>query len=271
MNNANHITINVLTRTSNRPNGFKQCYDSVRQQTYPNVRHYVSYDNEETFNYISGFDVIPVAVIKESNQEKSRVDSEGNLYAPYNLYCNDLLEQVHEGWIMFLDDDDRLFHDGVLNAIVELISKSNEDTLYVGRMRFPNGKLTPSKEAMECEVIRLNDIGSPCVVFHSKYKDEARWDDYKRSDYRFIKQLETKISNIHFTNQIFAQINNFGDFGRQTDVDKQLPASFYKSKWRYYFIPKYHIKLGNVYIFHIETYKRFIKKVNLKLKTIFKF
>ncbi len=33
---------------------------------------------------------------------------EEHLLAPYNLYCNQLLNEVDEGWIMFLDDDDSL-------------------------------------------------------------------------------------------------------------------------------------------------------------------
>jgi hypothetical protein len=266
----NNITINILTRTSNRPNGFRQCYESVNRQTYTHIKHYVSYDNEKTFSYLEDFNIIPVKV-SVKKKDKPKVDAQGNLYAPYNLYCNELLDKVEDGWVIFLDDDDRLFNDNVLYGIAKLISNCSKNTLIIGRMRYPNGKLIPSRESIEAEIIKQNDIGSPCVVFHSKFKNSACWDDYKRSDFRFIKQLESIIPHTIYTTKIFTQINNFGDFGRKTDINLKLPRSFYKSKMTYNLIPKYHVRLGNMYIFHPETYKRFFKKLILKFKTLLKF
>ena len=168
----NNITINILTRTSNRPNGFRQCYESVNRQTYTHIKHYVSYDNEKTFSYLEDFNIIPVKV-SVKKKDKPKVDAQGNLYAPYNLYCNELLDKVEDGWVIFLDDDDRLFNDNVLYGIAKLISNCSKNTLIIGRMRYPNGKLIPSRESIEAEIIKQNDIGSPCVVFHSKFKNSA--------------------------------------------------------------------------------------------------
>lgn len=271
MKTRDNITINILTRTSNRPNGFKQCYESVRQQTYPNIKHFVSYDNNLTFEYIKDLDVSPVEVIKSKGIDKPQVDSEGNLYAPYNLYCNELLDKVVDGWIMFLDDDDRLYHDCIISELVKEIEKHSEDTLFISRMRYPNGKVLPSSASIKTSQIKQNDIGSPCVLFHAKYKASVKWDDYKRSDFRFIKQLEEGVPQKIFLDNIIAQINNFGDFGRQNDIDSKLPTSFFKTKLLWHIIPKYHQKVGDVYIFHKNTYQGFFKKVNLKLKHIFKF
>ena len=39
----------VLTRTSSRPYFFHENYLSVKSQTYPNIRHLVSYDDYEVF------------------------------------------------------------------------------------------------------------------------------------------------------------------------------------------------------------------------------
>ena len=44
--------INILTRTSNRPIGFKNCELSIKNQTYKNIKHIVSYDNDNDLTYL---------------------------------------------------------------------------------------------------------------------------------------------------------------------------------------------------------------------------
>tara|TARA_R100000935_G_C2778650_1_gene140736 strand:+ start:19 stop:834 length:816 start_codon:yes stop_codon:yes gene_type:complete len=268
---VNNIVINILTRTSNRPSAFLQCYRSIKLQTYSNINHIVSYDNKDTFDYIKELDIIPIKVLKPSGIDKPAFDNFGNVYAPYNLYCNDLLSMVNKGWVMFLDDDDRLFNDCVVKEIVDKIKENSEDTLFVNCMRYPNGKLKPSVYSLSNSRIKINDIGSPCVVFHSKYINKAKWDDYKRSDFRFIKKLESIIPNIVFSSNVTTQINNFGDFGRQNDVVYQLPFSFYKSNILWYLLPKYHQTVFGVKIFHSSLYISLKKRIVLKLKSFIKF
>jgi len=42
--------LNILTRTSNRPNAFELNKMTVRTQTYPNIRHIVCVDDELSEN-----------------------------------------------------------------------------------------------------------------------------------------------------------------------------------------------------------------------------
>ena len=58
-------TLNILTRTSNRPNGFKRCYNSIKNQTYKKINHIVSCDNEKDLNYLNNYDDIEVIKIYE--------------------------------------------------------------------------------------------------------------------------------------------------------------------------------------------------------------
>lgn len=48
----NNNLINILIRTSNRPNGFARIIDNIRSQTYKNYRIIVSVDNDETEEYV---------------------------------------------------------------------------------------------------------------------------------------------------------------------------------------------------------------------------
>ncbi len=269
MKKDNNILINILTRSSNRPYGFNKCYLSVKKQTYKNVRHIVSYDNEKDIKYLKKLD-IDLVFVKKTNQSLSSasVNLEGDTKAPYNLYCNELLDKVKEGWILFLDDDDNLFHNKILEEIVSEIKSANEDTLFIWQMRYPNGKVLPSNRFIKEKKIVKYNIGSPCFMFHSKYKNQARWDDFKASDFRFLKQLTKEIPKKVFLKKIVAQINNYGDLGNKNDILKskspQLNIYFYKTLvW--YLLPKKHFELFGMPVFQKKTYKKALKKLRNKL------
>ena len=271
--NNTDILINILTRTSNRPFGFQKCYASVKQQTYPHIRHIVSYDNKSDVSYLNGLGIDTVDVTSIQQPERSaEVDSEGNLYAPYNLYCNKMLDVVEDGWILFLDDDDNLFHNKIIEEIVSVMySDYNEDCLYIWQMRYPDGRLLPTNVQIEHQDIKKNYIGSPCYLFHSSFKHQARWDSYKASDFRFLQQLLNVIPKKKFLKKVAVQINNFGDLGKKNDLDMSLgpnykmPDVFYKN-WYWSLIPKYHTKILGKLVFHKRAYTNFFLKLFGKSK-----
>lgn len=264
----NNILINILTRSSNRPYGFEKCYTSVKKQTYKNVRHIVSYDNEKDLKYLKNFDVDLIRVNKEE-LDKSLTDKEGNTVAPYNLYCNKLLDTVEDGWILFLDDDDNLYHNKVLKEIVSIIKKEDEDTLLIWQMRYPNGEILPSNKFIKNKKIAKYNIGSPCFIFHSKYKNKARWDSFKVSDYRFLVALEKHIPKKMFVKKVYIHINNFGALGNKKDIyfkKTKTPSIFFNKNLFWYFIPKKHYELFGIKIFQLNTYKNIFKKMKNKFK-----
>ena len=87
--------INILTRTSNRPNYFARCQQSIREQDYKNVRHIVSIDNDESKSYVRGVDTI-VRVHPMQYNDTIKILPRTR-FAPYNLYLNDLLDNVEDG------------------------------------------------------------------------------------------------------------------------------------------------------------------------------
>lgn len=252
----NDITINVLTRTSNRPKAFENCRKSVSEQNYSIINHFVTYENLNDLNYFQE-DIIK-KILVEGKEILEKHNLNGYKHAPYNLHCNVMLNEIKNGWIIFLDDDDNFIHNNVVQELVNEIKKNNEDTLFIWQMRYPNGKILPKKEHFKNSNIEINNIGSPCFMFHSKYKEFAKWDEYKASDYRVVKRLSENIPHQKWLKRVYIQINNYGDFGLKNDLNHVSTISnlVFKMSWCWSFIPKYHFKLFDVYVFHYETYKK---------------
>jgi len=212
-----NIKINILTRTSNRPNGFKICHDSIIKQTYNNINHIVSYDNDDDLYYLNQYsDIVKVKVKTKILDDKLDNKVTNYSYFPYNLYCNELINKVEDGWIMFLDDDDML----IKNNCIEEITKNilNEDTLFIWQMRYPNGVLLPDKQSFSNKNIRLGGIGSPCFLFHEKYRTFSKWDAYKCSDFRYLEKIYNIIPNKVWIEKPYIQLNNNGGFGKKEDL-----------------------------------------------------
>ena len=68
----------------------------------------------------------------------------------FNLYCNVLMSKVESGWIMFLDDDDKLTHNKVLSIINENIE--DENIMYIWKFLRPDKIIYPN----ECKIFLGN-------------------------------------------------------------------------------------------------------------------
>jgi len=195
----------ILIRTSNRPKMFKKCIDSILNQTYHNYYIYICYDDESSLTYLKDYDnhhlitYFPIHV--DSNQRYK-----------FNLYCNQLLDKVNDGYIMFIDDDDRFIGPRVLELLNYNIGFNKIIT-----WRFLRPDMLVYLKDLDNEII-LGEIDTASVCFHHSLKDKSRWDDEQYGDYRFYKTLfsacprNLKIS-IPYT-LISTQFNNkIGNFG----------------------------------------------------------
>lgn len=207
--------INILTRTSNRPNAFELNHNVVNSQTYKNVRQIVSVDDEATEAYVKEYDVDYIVIDREKIiEEDTSIDPRTGKYAPHNLYFNPLMKEVKEGWVMLLDDDDRFSNGKCLEKIVNAIP--DEDTMIIWQMRFPNGMALPPTNMIDNPPI-VGRIGSPCVLFHSKYIEDVEWDGWKCGDFRFIKKMYDKIPNKVTIPEMLVTVGQIGD-GKRTDI-----------------------------------------------------
>jgi hypothetical protein len=89
MSNKNPL-INVVTRTSGRPEFFKRNVNSINSQTYKNIRHVIITDSKDNVSYIKNNGIEeyyiydPIYLVKN---DKTKDPKTGRLSA-HNLYFN---------------------------------------------------------------------------------------------------------------------------------------------------------------------------------------
>ena len=194
--------INILTRTSGRPIGLERNVKSIEAQTYDNINHIICTDDVGSVanvNRLTGKD--PIFINKDKvlalDPDKPCMDGRApklslstGRYSPQNLYLNLLNEEVEDGYIMYLDDDDYMSPDTAIEEIVEQININGEDVVYyfqmerIGRDILPRETPNPPKIA---------HIGGSCLMFHSKHKKHAVWDSWKCSDFRVIERIHNNM------------------------------------------------------------------------------
>lgn len=206
--------LNILTRTSNRPLGFDKCFYSVKNQTYKNINHIVSYDTEKDLSYLNNYKIKKIKVHKNEKILPPLNNDKKFWFTPYNLYCNTLLDTVDDGWILFLDDDDFLDNNKVIEQLMDKIK--DENTLYIIKMKNSNNETIPRN--FNNKKIQRGNIGTSCVVFNSKFKN-VKWDSYKCADFRFIEKLKNIIPNIEWLNIQVVTLNNNGNLGKREDIN----------------------------------------------------
>lgn len=170
--------INILIRTSSRPAAFARCLESVRNQTYKNIRIVVGYDRATALEYIPHkIEVFPVVRYKEYPYY-------------YDLYCNTLKEKVTAGWFLFLDDDDILANPTVLQQLSEHLASPHEAIIC---QMLRNGMPKPTDGNIKKRLIVEGKIGLPCLILESKHKGLSNLDGHKAGDYRYIKEVTDQV------------------------------------------------------------------------------
>lgn len=168
--------INILIRTSYRPEAFKRCWASIQAQTYTNYKVYVSFDNVDALDYIP--DEVTACLPVEKSKEPFG----------YNLYCNELKQLVTDGWFFFLDDDDVLVNPEALQTLASHIHTSHIGWAII--LQMCRGSF---KKPSDFDIINGNftqgKIGMPCIVLHHSIKNYADFDCTESADYNYIKEM----------------------------------------------------------------------------------
>lgn len=213
--------INILTRTSNRPNGFEINYNSVHGQTYENINHIVAYDNEDDLEYIKNYDNIDVIKIDRQNliDNDTCENPMTGKYSPHNLYFNEMIKNVKDGWVVYLDDDDTFTHTRVIEQIVKEINQADDNTLIMWKFKLGDSLILP-KEISDERPPKINNIGGSCIAFHTKHKEYAIWDSWKCGDFRVINNLYNNLPTHRFINKVYVDAPIPGS-GNKIDISPQ--------------------------------------------------
>ena len=210
--------INILVRTSGRPNYFKNCMNSIYEQTYKNWNIVIGIDDKESLKYTQSakgkdvfYDYSKLIIPPSPNNENYGIGFK------YNLYLNDLQNQVNDGYIIYLDDDDRL---GDKNSLRTLVNKiSGDDDFVIWRVGFPN-RLVPSDENFGKRP-KVRDISGIGFSFNVKHK--VLWEPYKRGDFRVANELYDKIPNKIFIDDVITKLQRETEdgFGKKDDLKQE--------------------------------------------------
>jgi glycosyltransferase involved in cell wall biosynthesis len=203
--------VNILVRTSGRPNYFKECMNSILNQTYVNINIYVSIDDKSN-DYTVKYPIYPVFVEKKEDIECIDGNEDYGKVFPYNSYLNDLQAKVKEGLILILDDDDVYLDNRAVEKIVNQYKKGSE--LIFWRVNISEGVVIPEKSKLgsEPELYKMSMIG---FAYDSKYKEKFL--PYKRADYRVAKKLFERIRNIGTINEVLTATQDGAHFGQRVD------------------------------------------------------
>ena len=109
----------------------------------------------------------------------------GTKHEPYNCYINNLLDEVDDGYIMFLDDDDYFTSPDSLTKVVPHLE---EDKLLTWLVNC-EGKIMPDQKGLMAPVLIPTMITACSFMFHSKHKWAATWDSVVGTDYRCAQRL----------------------------------------------------------------------------------
>jgi glycosyltransferase involved in cell wall biosynthesis len=182
----NEPLITILVRTSNRPNLFKVCIDSIFSQKYSNFRVVICYDDDGSVNYLSKHHTNPKCTVFKVNKSTALIDSDQSGYF-YNLYCNELLNTVTDGYIIYLDDDDKLTSPYALYAVQQAIEHSPVNSLYVWKFARPDMIIFPSN----FKHISVGEISSSNFCVHHSFPKHRNvmWKAQKNADHDFFTRI----------------------------------------------------------------------------------
>ena len=198
--------LNILIRTSNRPQCFQKCINSILQQNYENYQVYICYDKKESLDYLNQYENHPQIsffFVEEKSEEKYK----------FNLYCNQLLEKVNDGYIMFLDDDD-IFIGNRTFEIINWYLVSNK--MIIWNFLRPDKLVFPKD--LKKDLI-LGEIDTSSVCFHHSLKHLSKWGDKQYGDYYFYKNIFNQCKEKQYIDFILTttQFNNkIGNYGSET-------------------------------------------------------
>ena len=184
------IIINILTRTGNREKYFTVLKKSILEQTYiKNIRHLKSNDNINCSYLKDETDVFSVKPIKKLPNN-----------AFYNLYLNELLSKVNEGWVIILDDDSKLTDNTFIEKLASVCNKSDEKDVLIYQSKIVSTILPYKKQMLDKKII-IGNIDMACFCFHSSLYKEIQFDERRCGDYNFLKKIQdSRKFNIRYIN-----------------------------------------------------------------------
>lgn len=216
--------INILVRTSQRPNYFHDCICSIADQSYKNVRILASFDDAESEEYITKFPCVRIPVKKWEGSPLVKPDGdEYGIWFPFNEYFNELLEYVSIGHVIYLDDDDQLLDSNSLQVLVRCLAKESPDTVF-WRVKFPS-RIVPNDMNWSLKRPICGDIST--IGFSHDAEIKPLWEPWKRGDFRVANSIFSRFSKVVWLDEELTglQRSKQDGYGKRDDKANVSPTS----------------------------------------------
>ena len=219
--------INIITRTHNRPNFFKNCVGFIKQQTYKSIHHIVTYQTNEDYKYVVKHNpeatTVKVPTVKKDFSKSTIIyDNVKADHAPYNTHFNIAHKYVKEGWVLYIDDDDMLSYSNSIEYLAQNIKLHNTNNiLHLWFVNFidytvPNPNMAEKyKQGHPFKKGNCSGIG---LCFHSDYLKYATWHEWALGDWDIYQKLDKVIPNRNFMNATLTGLQSLPGGGRAQDM-----------------------------------------------------
>jgi glycosyltransferase involved in cell wall biosynthesis len=189
----------ILMRTSNRPEYFKVCYESIKSQTYPNIKIIVHTDDPRD-TYVKG------DIIIKGHAYPPKVGT-----GPYNLYNNRLLEAIPEGpgWYHYIDDDDMY---SAPDVIEKMVKGARRNYCNIGKVMRWHGTVWPKKWRVQ------RSFQTECFFLHTDHKKRSHWWSNKGGDHYYSRKLTNQIGINWIDGVLICKAQEGKSHGRRIDL-----------------------------------------------------
>jgi len=190
--------LNILIRTSGRPNLFNDLLFSIRTQTYSNVRLIIAVDSPHSYNSYIKCNKLIRKTDKVLIIDKDKYSKFGKCF--YNMYFNEMYKYINEGWITHIDDDNILMKQTSLSIITNYMVDSNRLIMWKHNII---GRVIPK----DWKIVRAN-VDTNMICFYYEYLDKLiPWNNSDTADFDIIKNLEQRTNGIEKVDEILTTIN----------------------------------------------------------------
>lgn len=179
-------TIHILTRSGNRYRSFFHLKESLEKQTYKNYIHYISNDNKDCTFLKNEKHIINVDHLKKKKRNFR--------HCPYNIYLNELVKEVHDGWIIIIDDDAKFINDNFLLQLARICHYQTKEKIIIFKTY-----LGPSKTEFPLSIdLELGKVDMSNICIHSSVLKKFPFDDLCCGDYHLLRKLKRNNFQFYF-------------------------------------------------------------------------
>ena len=197
--------LTVVIRTHDRPQMFKRAIESVLCQTHKNIDIVVGADTPGSLEYASAYN--PTRLIKlEGRKRTSHSDF------PPNEYVSELIKDIHDGYILILDDDNYIADPRGVEKLFKHIDK--EWCIYIIRYRYPDGRLFPNNQLFNSKQIQNGGVDWASCVFHARFNKVSKSLPLYNADYHFIRNLVNYAKTTKFIDLALVHTETPGNDGK---------------------------------------------------------